>query len=238
VDFVYPARPNAMILRNFCLQIKAGSNVALVGKSGCGKSTIIGLIERFYDPVKGLVLIDGQDIKSFNLRSLRKHIALVGQEPTLFAGSIRENIAYGKENATEAEIVEAAKAANAHEFISSLNDGYETNAGNRGTQLSGGQKQRIAIARAIIKNPSILLLDEATSALDAHSESLVQEALDKVTVGRTTIVVAHRLSSIQNADCIAVIEKGSVVEQGNHAHLMAKGEGGAYFVLIQLQRRH
>jgi len=237
VDFAYPARPNAMILRNFSLKINAGSSMALVGKSGCGKSTIIGLIERFYDPLKGMVLVDGKDIRSFNLRSLREHIALVGQEPTLFAGSIRENIAYGKENASEAEIIEAAKAANAHEFISCLKDGYETSAGNRGTQLSGGQKQRIAIARAIIKNPSILLLDEATSALDAHSERVVQEALDRVTVGRTTVIVAHRLASIQNADCIAVVEKGSVVERGNHAHLMVKGEGGAYFGLIKLQQR-
>eukprot|EP00253_Pinus_taeda_P023516 PITA_23516 len=237
VDFAYPARPNAMILRNFSLKVNAGSSVALVGKSGCGKSTIIGLIERFYDPLKGTVLVDGKDIRSFNLRSLREHIALVGQEPTLFAGSIRENIAYGKENASEAEIIDAAKAANAHEFISCLKDGYETSTGNRGTQLSGGQKQRIAIARAIIKNPSILLLDEATSALDAYSEKVVQEALDRVTVGRTTVTVAHRLASVQNADCIAVIEKGSVVEQGNHLHLMEKGEGGAYFGLIKLQQR-
>jgi ATP-binding cassette subfamily B (MDR/TAP) protein 1 len=237
VDFAYPARPNAMILRNFCLKINAGSSFALVGKSGCGKSTIVGLIERFYDPLKGTVLIDGQNIRNFNLRCMRQHIALVGQEPTLFARSIGENIAYGKENASEAEIVEAAKAANAHEFISCLKDGYETYAGNMGTQMSGGQKQRIAIARAIIKNPKILLLDEATSALDAHSENVVQEALDRVTVGRTTVVVAHRLTSIQNADCIAVIEGGRVLEQGNHSHLLAKGEGGIYFGLIKLQQQ-
>jgi len=238
VDFVYPSRPKAMILRNFCLKINAESSVALVGRSGCGKSTVIGLIERFYDPVKGVLLIDGQDIKSFNLRSLRQHIALVGQEPTLFAGSIKENITYGKENATETEIVEAAKAANAHEFISGMKDGYETYTGYKGTQLSGGQKQRIAIARAIIKNPSILLLDEATSALDSNSEKVVQEALDGMMVGRTSVVVAHRLSTIQNVDCIAVIENGKVVEQGNHTSLISKGEGGAYFGLMKLQQPH
>lgn len=237
VDFAYPSRPEAVILSDFCLKISARSHFALVGRSGCGKSTIIGLIERFYDPLNGKVLIDGRDIRSLNLRSLRKHIALVGQEPTLFAGSIRENIAYGKDNATETEIVEAAKAANAHEFISGLKDGYETDAGNRGTQLSGGQKQRIAIARAIIKNPRILLLDEATSALDSHSEKVVQQALDKVTVGRTSIVVAHRLSTIQNADCIAVFENGKVVEKGSHSELLRKGEGGAYFALVKLQQR-
>ncbi|KAH9291390.1 hypothetical protein KI387_043419 [Taxus chinensis] len=226
VDFAYPARPNIIIFQNFCLRVKAGSSMALVGQSGCGKSTIIGLIERFYDPQKGRVNIDGKDIRSFNLRTLRQHIALVGQEPTLFVGSIREIIAYGKEDATEAEVIEAAKAANAHEFISCLKDGYYTNTGERGMQMSGGQKQRIAIARAIIKNPSILLLDEATSALDSQSEKVVQEALDRVMIGRTSVIVAHRLNTIQNSDCIVVIEKGRIVEQGSHSQLLSKGDGG------------
>ncbi|GLJ58536.1 hypothetical protein SUGI_1456730 [Cryptomeria japonica] len=238
VDFSYPARPNVIVLRDFCLEIKAGSSVALVGKSGCGKSTIIELLERFYDPIKGLVLIDDKDIKAFNMRYLRHFIGLVGQEPSLFAGSIRDNILYGKEDATEAEVIEAAMAANAHGFICHLENGYDTNTGDRGLQLSGGQKQRIAIARAIIKNPSILLLDEATSALDLQSEKMVQEALDRVMVGRTSIVIAHRLSTIQNSDCIAVIEDGKIVEQGSHPVLMSKGEKSEYFRLIKLQERN
>ncbi|KAH9310225.1 hypothetical protein KI387_038136, partial [Taxus chinensis] len=235
VDFAYPARPDVTVLRDFCLEIKAGNSVALVGQSGCGKSTIIGLVERFYDPLKGTVLIDHKDIKLFNLRCLRHFIGLVGQEPTLFAGSIRDNIMYGKEDATETEVIEAAKAANAHEFICCLENGYNTNTGDRGLQLSGGQKQRIAIARAILKNPSILLLDEATSALDAQSEKVVQEALDRVMVGRTSIVIAHRLSTIQNSDYIAVVKDGKIVEQGSHLDLTGKGENSEYFKLIQLQ---
>eukprot|EP01018_Ginkgo_biloba_P022662 Gb_23626 [translate_table: standard] len=237
VDFAYPSRPDIIIFRNFCLRIKAGSSVALVGQSGSGKSTIIGLIERFYDPLRGKVKIDGIDIKSYNLRCLRHHISLVGQEPTLFGGSIRDNILYGKENATESEMIEAAKAANAHDFVSCLEKGYDTDCGERGVQLSGGQKQRIAIARAIIKNPSILLLDEATSALDSQSEKVVQEALDRIMVGRTSIVIAHRLGTIQNADFIAVIEDGMIVEQGSHNDLIKKGEGSSYFSLVKLQQR-
>ncbi|KAH9311114.1 hypothetical protein KI387_026149 [Taxus chinensis] len=235
VDFAYPARPDVIVLRDFCLEIKAGNSVALVGQSGCGKSTIIGLVERFYDPLKGMVLIDHKDIKLFNLRCLRHFIGLVGQEPTLFAGSIRDNIVYGKEDATEAEVIDAAEAANAHGFICHLENGYDTNTGDRGLQLSGGQKQRIAIARAILKNPSILLLDEATSALDAQSEKVVQEALDRVMVGRTSIVIAHRLSTIQNSNYIAVVKDGKIVEQGSHLDLTSKGENSEYFKLIQLQ---
>eukprot|EP01018_Ginkgo_biloba_P016166 Gb_10211 [translate_table: standard] len=238
VDFAYPSRPDIIIFRNFCLRINAGSSMAVVGESGSGKSTIIGLIERFYDPLRGQVMIDCKDIKRFNLRCMRQHIALVGQEPTLFAGSIRENIMYGNDDATEAEMIEAAKVANAHQFISCLKNGYETNTGDRGVQLSGGQKQRIAIARAIIKNPIILLLDEATSALDAQSEKVVQEALDRIMVGRTSIIVAHRLITIQTADCIAVIQDGRIVEQGSHSSLISKGEHSAYFSLIKLQQHH
>ncbi|KAI5443185.1 ABC transporter B family member 15 [Lathyrus oleraceus] len=239
VHFAYPARPNVMIFQGFSIKIDAGKSTALVGESGSGKSTIIGLIERFYDPFEGMVTIDGRDIKSYNLRSLRKHIALVSQEPTLFGGTIRDNIAYGAydDKVDESEIIEAAKAANAHDFISSLKDGYETLCGDRGVQLSGGQKQRIAIARAILKNPEVLLLDEATSALDSQSEKLVQDALERVMVGRTSVVVAHRLSTIQNCDLIAVLDKGSVVEKGTHSSLLAKGPSGAYYSLVSLQRR-
>ncbi|XP_052178929.1 ABC transporter B family member 15-like [Diospyros lotus] len=235
VFFAYPSRPNQFIFKGLGLKIAAGTTVALVGQSGSGKSTIIGLIERFYDPLKGSVFIDETDIKDYNLRSLRSHIALVSQEPTLFAGTISENIAYGKEDAKESEIRNAARLANAHEFISGMTDGYNTFCGERGMQLSGGQKQRIALARAILKNPAILLLDEATSALDSVSESLVQEALEKMMVGRTCVVVAHRLSTIQRSNTIAVINNGRVVEEGSHSDLLSLGRGGAYYSLVKLQ---
>ncbi|XP_061365629.1 ABC transporter B family member 15-like [Gastrolobium bilobum] len=238
VHFAYPARPNVMIFQGFSIKIDAGKSTALVGQSGSGKSTIIGLIERFYDPLKGKVTIDGRDIKSYHLRTLREHIALVSQEPTLFGGTIRENIAYGASNKVdETEIIEAARAANAHDFIASLKEGYDTLCGDRGVQISGGQKQRIAIARAILKNPEVLLLDEATSALDSQSEKLVQDALERVMVGRTSVVVAHRLSTIQNCDLITVLDKGRVVEKGTHSSLLAKGPSGAYYSLVSLQRR-
>ncbi|KAJ8747508.1 hypothetical protein K2173_009245 [Erythroxylum novogranatense] len=235
VLFAYPTRPDQMILNGLTLRFDAGRTVALVGPSGSGKSTIIGLIERFYDSSKGTVLIDGQDIKNYNLRVLRSYIALVSQEPTLFAGTIRENIVYGKENIRESEIKKAATLANAHEFISGMKDGYATYCGERGVQLSGGQKQRIALACAILKNPAILLLDEATSALDSVSESLVQEALEKMMAGRTSIVIAHRLSTIQKSDCIAVIKNGKVTEHGTHSELMSLGRRGAYYSLVKLQ---
>ncbi|XXG62474.1 hypothetical protein AAC387_Pa05g0824 [Persea americana] len=235
VEFAYPTRRNLMIFTDLRLKIEAGRTVALVGQSGSGKSTVIGLIERFYDPIKGSVEIDAVDIKMYNLRALRSHIALVSQEPTLFAGTIYENIAYGKTIATEAEIIEAATLANAHEFISCMENGYRTYCGERGAQLSGGQKQRIVLARAILKNPAILLLDEATSALDYRSEIHVQEAIEKMTVGRTCIVVAHRLSTIQKSDTIAVIENGRIVEEGSHDELLSKGENGTYYSLVTLQ---
>ncbi|CAN6244654.1 unnamed protein product [Urochloa humidicola] len=236
VDFAYPSRPNVIIFKEIFLNIQPGKSTAIVGQSGSGKSTIIGLIERFYDPLRGVVKIDGIDIKLYNLRALRRHIGLVSQEPTLFAGTIRQNIMYGTDIASEAEIEDAARSANAHDFISNLKDGYDTWCGERGFQLSGGQKQRIAIARAILKNPGILLLDEATSALDSQSEKVVQEALDRVMVGRTSIVVAHRLSTIQKCDSIVVLEKGIVVEKGTHSSLMAKGPSGKYFGLVSLQQ--
>ncbi|KAJ9551428.1 hypothetical protein OSB04_015473 [Centaurea solstitialis] len=237
VYFAYPARPDVVIFNGFSIDIEPGKSTALVGQSGSGKSTIIGLIERFYDPIKGVVKIDGQDIKSYHLRTLRKHIALVSQEPTLFAGTVRENIRYGaSEEVTESEVVEAAKAANAHGFITGLKDGYDTWCGDRGVQLSGGQKQRVAISRAMLKNPAILLLDEATSALDSLSEQTVQEALERMMVGRTSVVVAHRLSTIQSCDTIAVLEKGKVVEKGNHGSLLSKGPCGAYYTLVRVQK--
>ena len=236
VEFSYPSRPNVIIFKKFSLSIQPGKSTAIVGQSGSGKSTIIALIERFYDPLAGVVKIDGRDIKTYNLRALRRHIGLVSQEPTLIAGTIRENIVYGTETSSEAEIEDAARSANAHEFISNLKDGYDTWCGDRGFQLSGGQKQRVAIARAILKNPSILLLDEATSALDSQSENVVQEALDRVMIGRTTVVVAHRLTSIMNCDLIAVLDRGVIVEEGTHAALMAEGPSGTYFRLVRLQQ--
>ncbi|KAJ1285188.1 hypothetical protein BS78_03G261100 [Paspalum vaginatum] len=234
VDFAYPTRPECLILQDFSLDVKAGTSVGLVGRSGCGKSTIIGLIQRFYDVDRGAVRIDGMDVREMNILWFRGFTALVSQEPAMFSGSVRDNIAFGKPEADEDEIVEAAKAANAHDFISSLKDGYDTDCGEHGIQLSGGQKQRIAIARAIIRNPAILLLDEATSALDAQSEQVVQEALDRIMSGRTTIVVAHRLNTIKNADSIAFLGEGKVVERGSYPQLMNKK--GAFYNLATLQK--
>ncbi|KAG6431507.1 hypothetical protein SASPL_109586 [Salvia splendens] len=236
VEFSYPSRPNVMIFKDFSLRVHPGRSMALVGQSGSGKSSVIALILRFYDPTSGKVLVDGKDIKRLKLKSLRKHIGLVQQEPALFATSIYENILYGKEGATEGEIMEAAKLANAHSFISGLPEGYSTRVGERGVQLSGGQKQRVAIARAILKNPSILLLDEATSALDVESERIVQQALDRLMKNRTTVVVAHRLSTIKNADQISVLQDGKIIEQGTHSSLV-ENKDGAYYKLINLQRQ-
>ncbi|CAI0388592.1 unnamed protein product [Linum tenue] len=237
VDFSYPTRPDVAVFTDFSLRIRAGQSQALVGASGCGKSSVIALIERFYDPSAGKVMIDGKDIRRLNLKSLRQKIGLVQQEPALFATSIFDNIAYGKEGATEAEVIEAARAANVHGFVSGLPDGYRTPVGERGVQLSGGQKQRIAIARAVLKNPAILLLDEATSALDAESECVLQEALERLMRGRTTVLVAHRLSTIRGVDCIGVVQDGRIVEQGSHGELVSRPEG-AYSRLLQLQHHH
>ncbi|OIW13018.1 hypothetical protein TanjilG_15467 [Lupinus angustifolius] len=234
VYFRYPARPDELIFNGFSLHIPSGTTAALVGQSGSGKSTVISLVERFYDPQKGEVLIDGINLKEFQLRWIRGKIGLVSQEPVLFASSIKDNIAYGKEGAKIEEIRIATELANAANFIDKLPQGLDTMVGEHGTQLSGGQKQRIAIARAILKNPRILLLDEATSALDAESERVVQEALDRIMVNRTTIVVAHRLSTVRNADMIAVIHRGKMVEKGTHSELLGDPEG-AYSQLIRLQ---
>ncbi|CAL4976715.1 unnamed protein product [Urochloa decumbens] len=234
VYFSYPTRPDEQIFKGFSLTIPSGTTIALVGQSGSGKSTVISLIERFYDPQLGNVLIDGVNLKEFQLRWIRSKIGLVSQEPVLFAASIKENIAYGKDNATDQEIRAAAELANAAKFIDKMPQGFDTSVGEHGTQLSGGQKQRIAIARAILKDPRILLLDEATSALDAESERVVQEALDRVMTNRTTVIVAHRLSTVRNADTIAVIHQGTLVEKGPHNELLRDPEG-AYSQLIRLQ---
>ncbi|CAI5536823.1 unnamed protein product [Closterium sp. Naga37s-1] len=235
VTFAYPSRPDVPIFQSFSLEVPAGRTMALVGESGSGKSTVVALVERFYDPQSGAVLLDGRSIAALNLRWLRQHMGLVSQEPALFGTSIRQNIAYGKEGATDEEIREAARLAKIHHFISSLPNGYETQVGERGTQLSGGQKQRVAIARAILRNPRVLLLDEATSALDAESEQAVQAALDALMGARTTLVVAHRLSTVRRAYCIAVLQRGQVVQTGTHAALLAQPEG-AYAQLVRLQQ--
>lgn len=238
VDFSYPSRPDVAVFKDFSLRIRAGRSQALVGASGSGKSSVISLIERFYDPIAGKVMIDGKDIRRMNLKSLRLKIGLVQQEPVLFATTIFENISYGKEGeVTEAEVTEAARKANVHGFVSALPNGYQTQVGERGVQLSGGQKQRIAIARAVLKNPTILLLDEATSALDAESECVLQEALERLMRGRTTVVVAHRLSTIRGVDSIAVVQDGRIVEHGSHSDLVSRTDG-AYYRLLQLQPQH
>ena len=237
VRFSYPSRPDFVVCRGYSLSIGAGQTVALCGQSGSGKSTVIQLIERFYDPLSGEVLFDGVDIKTLNVKWLRAQLGYVGQEPVLFNGTVRDNIGYGKPGggATQEEIEEAAKMANAHGFITdSLAEGYETPVGLKGGQLSGGQKQRVAIARAIIRRPAVLLLDEATSALDNESERIVQAALDGLMSKqkRTTVVIAHRLSTIRNADKIAVVDKGVVAEHGTHDELLAKR--GLYANLVEL----
>ncbi|CAH1380444.1 unnamed protein product [Tenebrio molitor] len=233
VHFQYPSRPDVKILQSFNLYIKSGETIALVGSSGCGKSTCIQLIQRFYDSTSGSVTIDDNDITKLNLTWLRNKIGVVGQEPALFAATIADNIKYGNPSATQDNIEKAAKKANAHNFIKSLPRGYNTLIGERGAQISGGQKQRIAIARALIREPKILLLDEATSALDTTSEAEVQAALDAISGECTTIIVAHRLSTIRNADRIVVLSEGKVIEEGNHAQLMALK--GAYHSLVVSQ---
>ncbi|XP_073754842.1 phosphatidylcholine translocator ABCB4 isoform X3 [Callorhinus ursinus] len=233
VHFSYPARANVKILKGLNLKVESGQTVALVGNSGCGKSTTVHLMQRLYDPDEGRINIDGQDIRTFNVRYLREIIGVVSQEPVLFSTTIAENIRYGRGNVTMDEIKKAVKEANAYDFIMKLPQKFDTLVGDRGAQLSGGQKQRIAIARALVRNPKILLLDEATSALDTESEAEVQAALDKAREGRTTIVIAHRLSTIRNADVIAGFEDGVIVEQGSHRELMKKE--GVYFRLVNMQ---
>lgn len=237
VEFSYPARPEIQILKGTNLNISAGQTIGLVGHSGAGKSTITQLLMRFYEYDKGSILIDGKPIKDYELSVLRQNIGIVPQEVILFGGTIRENIAYGKLDATENEILDAAKRANAMEFIARIPEGLDTIVGERGVKLSGGQRQRIAIARAILKNPAILILDEATSSLDAESESLVQEALNELMKGRTTLIIAHRLSTIRNADRIYVLDAGKVAESGTHEELLAI-EQGIYQSLVRLQTEY
>lgn len=233
VHFCYPSRPNVQVLNGLNLKVKPGQTVALVGKSGCGKSTTVQLLQRMYDPQEGLIMVDGHDIRSLNVRHYRELIGVVSQEPVLFGTSIKNNIKYGRDNVTDEEIEVATKEANAYDFIMALPEKFETLVGERGAQLSGGQKQRIAIARALVRNPKILLLDEATSALDTESESIVQAALDKASKGRTTIVIAHRLSTVWTADLIVVVQNGTVTEQGSHSALMEMK--GMYYTLATAQ---
>ena len=235
MDFAYDAEHPA--LTDFNLEIQPGEIVALVGPSGAGKSTVANLLPRFYDVTGGSLTIDGTDVRDVTFRSLRQQIGLVPQETMLFNASVRENILYGRLDASEDEIVRAAKAANAHEFIMRLPDGYDTIVGDRGNALSGGQRQRIAIARAILKDPRILILDEATSALDTESEKIVQAALERLMQGRTSVVIAHRLSTIRDANKIVVIDHGRIVEEGSHAELLARGGLYAHLYAVQFKEK-
>ncbi len=234
IRFSYPSRPEIRVLDNVSINAEAGQQIAIVGPSGAGKSTLVSLLLRFYQPDSGNLLFDGKNADQFPLAQLRKQMALVPQDVLLFGGSIAENIAYGNPHASEHDIMEAAKKANAHEFIMSFPEAYHTIVGERGIKLSGGQRQRVAIARAILKDPVILILDEATSSLDSASESLVQEALQNLMQNRTSFIIAHRLSTVRNADQIIVLEKGKVVESGTHQELVAK-EDGLYQQLSRLQ---
>jgi ATP-binding cassette subfamily B protein len=229
VEFSYERRK---VIDGIFLQIPEKTTTAIVGPSGGGKTTLCSLIPRFYEVNSGTIFVDGKDIKSVTLNSLRDNIGVVAQDVYLFSGTVRENIAYGKANATDEEIAAAAKLAGAHEFICQLSDGYDTYVGERGVKLSGGQKQRISIARVFLKNPPILILDEATSALDNESEKIVQESLEKLAVGRTTFTIAHRLTTIRNADRILVLTENGIEESGSHSELLEKG--GIYSELYKL----
>ena len=233
VSFQYPSRPGISALVDVSFAVKPGETVALVGPSGAGKTTIIQLLQRFYDPQSGIIRLDGVDLRDMDRADFRQHIALVPQDPVIFADTARENIRFGRPSATDAEVETAAKAAAAHDFLVALPDGYDSYVGERGVMLSGGQKQRIAIARAILRNAPVLLLDEATSALDAESELAVQQAVERLSADRTTLIVAHRLATVKKADRILVFEAGRIVAQGTHDALVA--EGGLYARLARLQ---
>ncbi|MEO9077680.1 MAG: ABC transporter transmembrane domain-containing protein, partial [Rhodanobacter sp.] len=233
VTFHYPTRPNTAALQDFTLEVEPGQTVALVGPSGAGKSTVFAMLLRFYDPQSGTLKLDGVDLRALTLPDLRGAIALVPQETIIFSGSAADNIRFGRQDATDEQVVEAAKAAEAHEFISALDNGYDAEMGERGVRLSGGQRQRVAIARAILRDAPLLLLDEATSALDAQSEAAIQQALERLEKGRTTLVIAHRLATVQRADRIVVMDGGRIIAQGTHESLLA--EGGLYAELARLQ---
>jgi subfamily B ATP-binding cassette protein MsbA len=236
VSFRYQAEPDApWTLDGINLSVAPGEIVALVGPSGAGKTTLVSLLPRFWDVNRGRITLDGVDIRALRLADLRGAIGIVPQEPALFSGTIRENIAYARPSATDAEVEAAARAAHAHEFVERLALGYETLVGERGIKLSGGQRQRVAIARAILKDPAVLILDEATSNLDTESERLIEDALSRLLVGRTTLIIAHRLSTVQRADRLVVLEHGRVVEEGTHGELLALG--GLYARLYQRQFR-
>ncbi len=234
VEFRYPSRPEMAVLRDLSLKVAPGQKVALVGPSGAGKSTLVALLMRFYEPDTGRLLLDGRPATDYDLGTVRGNMAIVPQEVLLFGGSIRDNIAYGKPAATQAEIVEASKQANCHEFIERFPEGYETLVGERGVKLSGGQRQRIAIARALLKDPAVLILDEATSALDSESEQLIQQAMDTLLRGRTAFIIAHRLATVRTVDCIYVVEDGTITESGTHSELIEMS-GGTYRRLSELQ---
>jgi ATP-binding cassette subfamily B protein len=231
VSFAYRDRPP--VIQHLSLHIPAGKTTAIVGSTGSGKSTLVKLLLRLYETQAGAIMLDGVDIRDLKLQDLRRAIGWVSQDVFLFHGTVAENIAYGSFNATMEEIVAAAEIAEAHEFILQLPGGYDTVVGERGQKLSGGQRQRLAIARAVLKDPAILILDEATSAVDNETEAAIQRSLERITVGRTTIAIAHRLSTVRNADCIYVMEQGKIVEQGHHEDLLA--QGGVYANLWQVQ---
>jgi ATP-binding cassette subfamily B protein len=239
VAFRYPSRKEVEVLRGVTLRARAGERVALVGPSGAGKSTLVSLLLRFYDPDQGHILLDGKDAREYDLLALRSQMAVVPQDVLLFGGSIGENIAYGRPGASDDEVIAAARQANAHDFIVSFPEGYQTRVGERGVQLSGGQRQRVAIARAILRDPAVLILDEATSSLDSESEALVLQALDRLMQGRTSLVIAHRLSTVRKADRIFVLKEGVVIESGTHAELMGRDDG-VYrnLSLLQLDPTH
>jgi ABC-type multidrug transport system fused ATPase/permease subunit len=235
VSFSYPERSDT--LRRISFDAAPGQVIAIVGPTGAGKTTLASLIPRFYDPLSGRILVDGRDIRGLTLKSLRDHISIVPQEPLLFSGTIADNIRYGRLDATMDDLVAAATAANAHDFITGLADGYETQIGERGVRLSGGERQRLCIARAFLKNASILILDEPTASIDSRTEAVILDALDRLMLGRTTFMIAHRLSTVRHADLILALDRGAIVERGSHEELLHHGGLYAQLYDVQVRRR-